>query len=325
MKQLLLVLILLPQFLWAEDSPQSRWGFMGHQRINRLAIFTLPPEMIAFYKKNIRFIVEHSVAPDQRRYAVVGEAPKHFIDLDIYGDSATYKLPFYWKDAVEKFSEDSLMKHGIVPWHIQSMKFQLTKAFQEKDAYRILKISAEMGHYIADANVPLHTSSNYNGQKTNQLGIHAFWESRLVELFSGNYNFFVGQAEYLSKPTLRIWENVRKANACLDSVLVFEQTLNKNSNPNLKYSIIERNGQNVKDFSKDYSRKYHLMLSNQVERQMCSAIKMTGDFWLTSWIDAGQPDLKEIINWKISEKQAKEDTQAWTDWLENNVPARAEN
>ncbi|MCI0750948.1 MAG: S1/P1 Nuclease, partial [Flammeovirgaceae bacterium] len=50
------------------------WGFFAHQRINKLAVFTLPPELIGFYKKNIQFITEASVNPDRRRYFFVEEA-----------------------------------------------------------------------------------------------------------------------------------------------------------------------------------------------------------------------------------------------------------
>jgi hypothetical protein len=94
------------------------WGFFAHKKINQLAVFTLPPEMIGFYKKNIDYLIEESVAPDRRRYAVQGEAPRHYIDLDQYGDSAVFKLPIHWKEAVEKFGEDSLMERGIVVWQI---------------------------------------------------------------------------------------------------------------------------------------------------------------------------------------------------------------
>ena len=158
-------------------SPPVSWGFFGHQRINRLAVFTLPPEMFRFYKKHIDFVTENAVNPDQRRYAVKEEAPRHFIDLDNYSDSLQKVLPTYsWKDVTEKISEDTLNKHGIVPWHINFMKYQLTEAFRKKDVRKILILSADIGHYIADANVPLHTTRNYNGQLTNQLGIHGFWE-----------------------------------------------------------------------------------------------------------------------------------------------------
>jgi len=58
------------------------WGFFGHKRINRMAVFTLPPELVGFYKYHIEYITEHAVDPDKRRYAVEGEAPRHYIDID---------------------------------------------------------------------------------------------------------------------------------------------------------------------------------------------------------------------------------------------------
>ena len=61
------------------------WGFFGHKKINRVAVFTIPDsELFQFYKKNIDFLTEHAVDPDKRRYAVKGEAEKHFIDIDHY-------------------------------------------------------------------------------------------------------------------------------------------------------------------------------------------------------------------------------------------------
>ena len=66
---------------------ESSWGFYAHKQINRLAVFTLPSEMIGFYKHFVQDIKENAVNPDMRRYAVKNEAPRHYIDLDVYGDS----------------------------------------------------------------------------------------------------------------------------------------------------------------------------------------------------------------------------------------------
>ncbi|MFN8355363.1 MAG: zinc dependent phospholipase C family protein [Spirosomataceae bacterium] len=299
------------------------WGFFAHQRINRLAIFTLPPEMMPFYKKHLQYLMENSVRPDMRRYAVKDEAPRHYIDADIYGDSALYKLPLFWKDAVAKYTEDTLMAYGIVPWHIQRMKFQLTDAFRDKDVKRILRLSAEIGHYIGDANVPLHTTSNYNGQQTRQEGIHGFWESRLPELFINEYDFFVGKAEYLEKPHLAAWKAVRQANACLDSVLVFERELTTHFGENRKYVMEERNGVLTKNYSQDFSRAYQTKLHQQVERQMRRAIKMIGDFWYTCWIDAGQPDLSALL-YQASDQDKKDDETEEKSWLQKIFNVRKE-
>ena len=60
------------------------WGFYAHKKANRYAVFTLPEELIGFYKKNIDYITEHSVDADKRRYAIKQEAPRHYIDIDVY-------------------------------------------------------------------------------------------------------------------------------------------------------------------------------------------------------------------------------------------------
>ncbi|MEZ4740473.1 MAG: hypothetical protein R2818_14210 [Flavobacteriales bacterium] len=125
----------------------NAWGFYGHKRINRMACFTLPPEMFGFYKRHIDFVSDHAVDPDRRRYAVVGEAPRHYIDIDHYavGDQDPFEVvPRKWDDAVAKFSEDTLQAYGIVPWHIQVMFGRLVSAFQRGDVDRIL--SGVSGH-----------------------------------------------------------------------------------------------------------------------------------------------------------------------------------
>ncbi|MFT7420619.1 MAG: hypothetical protein ACI9QN_001545, partial [Arcticibacterium sp.] len=202
------------------------WGFYAHQRINRLAVYTLPEEMIGFYKANIDYVTENAVNPDKRRYAVEGEAPRHYIDLDYYPKHIQKDLAsLSWSKAVAKYTEDTLNAYGVVPWHVVRMKFQLTDAFVKKDLRNILRISADVGHYIADAHVPLHTTENYNGQLTGQLGIHGFWESRLPELYTKDYSFWVGKADYIDNIHDRIWDVVLSSHACLDSVFSFEKEL----------------------------------------------------------------------------------------------------
>lgn len=270
------------------------WGFYAHKKINRMAVFILPPEMIGFYKLHLNYIEEEAVAPDRRRYAVEGEAPRHYIDVDVYGDSAVYKLPRYWADAVDVYTEDTLLAYGTVPWHIQKVAYNLTYAFKVGDVRSILKLSADIGHYIADAHVPLHTTENYNGQLTGQRGIHGLWESRLPELFADEYNFLVGSAAYLPNIQMSAWEAVMSAHEAVDSVLVFERTLTDQFPSGKKYGYEERGNRTIKVYSKSFSARYHSLLANQVERQMRKAIKMIGDVWFTCWVNAGQPNLLEL-------------------------------
>ena len=165
MKYLFLIFSIAVSLSVTHLPKRAMWGFFGHKKINRISIFTLPNEMFGFYKEHIEYITEHAVDPDKRRYAVDGEAPCHYIDLDHFylkGEDPYKIMPKTWKAAVEKFSEDTLQAYGIVPWHIQRMKYRLQKAFERKNVDLILKYSADIGHYIGDAHVPLHTTENYN-------------------------------------------------------------------------------------------------------------------------------------------------------------------
>jgi len=283
----------------------TSWGFFAHKQINRMAVFTLPSEMIRFYKNNIDFITEHAVDPDKRRYSDSLEAPRHFLDADHYGVSPFDSIPEKWEDAVAKYSVKTLNSHGIVPWNIQKAYYALVEAFKKQDSSRILHSSADLGHYIADAHVPLHVTQNYNGQLTKQSGLHAFWESRLPELFSNKYNFFVGKAKYIEDPLKEAWKIVRNTFSYKDSVLLIEARLNKSFPPSLKYTFAMRNGKVDKQYSEEYSKRYHDALNGMVERQMRSSILDVGSFWYSAWVDAGQPDMNSLKRSMVTAEEKK--------------------
>ena len=262
------------------------WGFWAHQKINRMAVFTLPPDMIGFYKRNIEYITVHAVDPDKRRYAYKEEAPRHYLDADHYGEHPFDSLPVYWNDAIRKYTEDTLQAYGIVPWWVNTMLGRLTTAFKNQDAEKILHLSADIGHYIADAHVPLHCTENYNGQMTNQVGIHGFWESRIPELFGENYDCFTGRAVYIAKPQEYIWDVLKASYAAHDSVLNFERELNHRFSPDQKYAYEQRGSTTVKTYSQAYSADYDKMLNGQVERRMREAILTVGRFGYTAWVNA---------------------------------------
>ncbi len=384
----------------SEQHNNPIWGFFGHKRINRMAVFTLPPEMMVFYKKNIEFITEHAVDPDKRRYATKHEAPRHFMDLDRYGKAPFDNLPRNWTDALAKFTDiyivknqkdtikfldnekssvgkkfivfksdyikkklhldsitidkrtykrffqlnvernfyeddwqvpvDSLKKlfasiglsiacdavfakenfsqHGIVPYNLQRVQEKLTDAFRKKDVTKILRMSAEIGHYIGDAHVPLHTTENYNGQLTNQNGIHGFWESRIPELYADDeYDFFVGKAEYMERPDKQYWDIVLKSHEYVDSVLIIEKDLSKIFPTDRQFCFEERLGKTIRTQCSEYTRAYSERLAGMVEARMRSSILSVGSAWQTAWIDAGQPDLSKILDENAVTKTAEDE------------------
>jgi len=281
----------------------SSWGFFAHKRINRIAVFTLPKAMAGFYEANIDFITEHAVDPDKKRYVDSLEAPRHFLDADHYGKRPFMKLPVKWKAAVKKYSEDTIKKYGTVPWEIQYQYYRLVDAFKRHDTTDILKTSANLGHYVADAHVPLHLTMNFDGQLTHQTGIHALWESRLPELFSDRYNYNVGKAKYIENPLNEAFKICRSSFKCVDSVLRFERLIGKSFSKTQKYQVIRRNNKNAQDYSETYAKAYHTVLNGMVERRMRSSILEIGSFWYSAWVDAGQPDLNKLIAHRVTKEQ----------------------
>lgn len=288
------------------------WGFFAHRKINQYAVFLLPPEMMVLYKTHINFLEEHAVDPDKRRYAIPEEGPRHYIDIDHYGTYPYDSLPRKWNDAVAKYSEDTLNTYGVVPWWLQTMLYRLTTAFKEKNQARILKYSAEIGHYIADSHVPLHATKNHNGQYTDQKGIHGFWESRIPELLAekdpttAGWDFFIGKAEFIKNPADFIWARVMESAAAADTVLKFEKELSLSFPPDQRFAFEDRNGVMIRQYSSSYSKAYNDKLKGMVERRMRQSIFAVASFWYTAWVNAGQPDLAKLSNKNFSLEDLKE-------------------
>lgn len=353
------------------DDPE--WGFYGHRKINRMAVFTLPQGMIRFYKKNIEYITEHAVDPDKRRYATKHEAVRHYIDIDSWGEQPFKEVPRIFEDALIKYGEfrlldpngdtiiaqqtyssdsitfsidgqevayvtdafrqlfraevmplyyedqwliasdtlselmgpdlvrydleiiDHFSGEGILPYHMVRMYYRLIDAFKHQDASRILRISAEFGHYIGDAHVPLHTTKNYNGQLTDQIGIHAFWESRLPELFADEqYSFLVGRAEQITKPTTYFWNIVYRSHKLLEDVLESEMELRSIFPEDKQLCYDERLERTIRTQCPEFAEAYHRKLDGMVENRMQDAIHSIGSVWYSAWIEAGQPDLDNL-------------------------------
>lgn len=385
-----LLTLLLISFTFDKPYRTAEWGFFAHRRINRLAVFTLPPELILFYKTYLEYITEHAVDPDKRRYATRHEAPRHYIDLDHWGVYPFTDIPREWLDALVRFSKlsvikeggdtlvlfdhhritwqndalvfteifdrragcdslaisdyrrffrrlllpqyyedewlvscdslavllgqridcravvvtDRLSEHGILPYHLQQMQARLTEAFRRGESRAVLRLSAEIGHYIADAHVPLHTTKNYNGQLTGQEGIHAFWESRIPELFAdAQYDFFVGKARYIRDPIGYFWRMVLDSHRLAGRVLAVERELRASFPADRQYCFEQRRQATVRTQCADYAAAFQQRLGGMVEARMRDAVQAVGSAWYTAWVDAGQPDLTHLEYPELEERQ----------------------
>ncbi len=285
----------------------SGWGFLVHRTVNQLAIYPLPKNLRLFFYQNKEDMVRNSVRPDERRNSDKEEAPRHFIDAEAYGDSSLWKMPYGWDEAVKKYTKDSLEKYGYVPYVVMRMKERLTAAMRAGTKDSILFYAADMGHYIADAHVPLHTTINYDGQLTGQQGLHSLWESTVPELELTNYNLHNRhRPRYLRHADEAIWNACRGGFQLLDSLFKKEKEVSQNFTDSTKYRYQMRNGRQSRRYSTAFARAYAAALGSTVNEQLLRSARLITDFWYTCWMDAGKPDLAALVNAEVTTENKKE-------------------
>ncbi len=227
-----------------------------------------------------------------------------FIFLDRYSTSISLEqleVKSHLRDNTTTYEElifqNDFVSYGVLPYFLEDYYRILVKVITKGELESILKVSADIGHYIGDAHVPLHTTENYNGQLTNQLGIHAFWESRLPELFAHDeYDMLVGKAEYITDKKAYFWKIVMDSHFLLEEVLKDELEIKSTFPEDKQFCFDNRNESTVRTQCPEYSAAYHKALDGMVERRMQDAILSIGSIWFSAWVDAGQPDLSSLVD-----------------------------
>lgn len=300
----------------------SGWGFLVHRTTTQLAVYHLPKKLQAFFDENKDYLVKYAVRPDLRRNTDKKEGPRHFIDLEAYGDSAAGKMPLSWNRAVAMYTKDTLEKYGYVPYQVMFMKDRLTNAFHSGNRDSILFYAADIAHYIEDANVPLHTTMNHDGQLTNQKGLHSLWETTIPEIELTNYDLYSShKATYLKHPDRTIWNAVRTAHQLLPQLFNEEREASKGFTDETKYRIQVRNGQESKSFTSDFARAYSQRLGNTINRQLLRSANMVADFWYTAWVDGGRPNLAQLLKEPWTKPKQKEWLREYRSFKNNSLLA----
>jgi len=321
MKKLVLSLGLAALLLGPAAPAARAWGFLGHRVITQVAIYELPAGMQAFYFRHMAELVRLSTAPDERRNQDPTEGPKHFIDLDHYSEDNPFaRVPRVYDEAVGKFSADTLKKYGTVPWVVIETKNKLAAAFSERDTVGIIRYSAELSHYTADAFVPLHTTVNYDGQLTGQTGLHALWESQLPERYLTAYKLNGEEAKVLKDPLASIWGVIQGSYGFLTATYDLESKVSKGFTPQTKYTFSHRFGKTQRRYSDAFADAYEKEVGGQVAFLLKGASPMVASMWLTAWQEGGRPDLDKLMAPpKLSKDEKERLTTQLKAWKENNL------
>lgn len=272
----------------AASMPAFGWGFWGHREITARAIELLPEELSGFFQKHRDYIVKHCVDPDlvQRRDSL--EQYNHYIDIDHYGSYPFAGLPRNSDEAVAKFGADTLRVYGLMPWKIAEFTHRLSEAMRFGDEQAILHRAAYLAHYVEDAHVPLHTVLNYDGQFTNQHGLHSRFESDVPQRYAKDYQFdFPEQLLPIDDPLGFAFETILNSYSHAATILSADSLARAVIPPDKLTMIVEKEGKQG-----EYFERFSRGLGDLPRSRMEASIVDVARYWYTAWILAGKPALR---------------------------------
>ena len=256
------------------------WGEKGHQVISKNAVMLLPKEMASF-KAWKDYMVEHASDADIRRKTDKTEAPRHYIDIDFYKEFLNGKMIENEDELISKYGDSTVTANGILPWTTQETLNSLTVALKEKNRDKALIYAADLGHYVADGHQPMHTTVNYNGQLTDQKGVHFRYEVTMVDMHIDTLEDVVDSSNinYIKDPLSFIFNYISNANSVNDVLLDADKLAHQET------------GSTESD---DYYRIMWFRTKYVTEMQFKTAEEDLSSLLYTAWVNAGKPTFSDI-------------------------------
>lgn len=274
--------LLSASLLWCLITPAFAWGFDAHRSITRYAVANLPRGTTLYdtFTPLIGQLQEASLAPDIRRDSTPGEDIKHYLDADLLEPYPFTSFPLSRSRAEAVFGQEELEQAGVAPWALQASYRRLVEAFRSGDRQAVLTAAGDTAHYLEDLHVPYHTTENYDGQLTGNEGIHARFESGMIERFWQDSLFKPQTAPPLKDAPLAAAFEVTRT-SCGFLKLVNQADL----------AVLARHEPESDAY---YRALWESSAGTVAKQQMNLATLNVARFWLSAWVDAGRPELETL-------------------------------
>lgn len=266
--------LIVVAFLY-EDA--SGWGANGHRFINRNAVYHLPGQMLLFIQDS-SFFAQHASDADGRvnssDTSMYAEAPRHYLDIDDYPDF--HNLPRSMDTLIALYGWERVKDNGTLPWATQWNMDSLVNQLRRGDWTRAYLTASDVGHYAGDAHHPLHNTKNYNGQYSNNYGIHSRYESSMINTYLSQLYITPDSAHYVADKSNFIFDYILHSNSLVDTVLHGDTYAkaasgwNGSGTPPASY------------YAALWSYTGVITLA-----QMQRATEVLANLWYTAWVDAG--------------------------------------
>lgn len=252
------------------------WGENAERLIAGKAIETLPPDIRGFFEANRDFLSHHATDPlDQLAKSPTTERRNEYLYLDHYGKFPFDALPRDYKAATEKFSKSKLEASGVLPWQIGVYSQKLTAAMRDHDWEEVRLDAADLAAYVAQAHDPFHTTENFDGHLSGQMGVDQRFGTNLIDRYSMFFPMRPNDASFLQDPTDHAFDECMSAHAALENILLADR----------------RAREGLTDYTDEYYDRFYNLAGAILIRQLSDAASDVGSYWLTAWINAGRPQL----------------------------------
>ncbi|MGB0868548.1 MAG: zinc dependent phospholipase C family protein [Flavobacteriales bacterium] len=264
------------------------WGFYGHKFITDWSLQSVPKELndlLYPYKEELK---KKSILPDILKNIEPQEYAHHYIDLEEYD---TIISTHFNLDSCVKI--ETCWNKGVLPFILLKEYNKLINSYKTQNIQRVIHQCGVLSHYAQDLCVPFHTTKNYDGQLTNQHGIHALWETYLPEKFSNQYMLFGLKAQYETNVEERVMQEMYNSHRYVDRILKkhleCQQELKEKT-----FGFFIRHSKQQKGYSSDFMDCFHEKTNMEIENQLKQSIQLTSDLWYSAWISAGKPKFNTV-------------------------------
>ena len=233
----------------------------------------LPEEMTEFKDWN-SYLADHASDPDYRKGDDPTEGPKHYIDIDNYPEFTTGTIPQDLDHLIEVYGVNFVNDNGYLPWATINTYDSLVVAFQNRDWEKAKFFAADLGHYVGDGFMPLHVTRNYDGQFTDNKGIHGRFESDMINRFINSIDISKSEIDDIEIVEDYIFNYLYENHVYVDSIMEADD-YGKSVNSNT-YST------EYLDAMWDFSEEFTVEILN-------ASTKAFSSIFYAAWDEAGRP------------------------------------
>lgn len=226
--------------------------------------------------------------PDYRKDKDREEYYRHFIDLERYGAFPFSDLDLDYERMVRRFGRKKVVENGIVLWAAEKTFNQLLEAFRRQNLKQILLYSSDLSHYVADLHQPLHTTENYNGQLTGQLGIHFRFEIDLLDQYIDEIHFSQASPIDLGPVLPALHDTALESYVWVDNILLADRRIVSGLRIDRKQYL--EKGKNRKAYPEQYFTRLFEEAGTVTEDRLNRAAHRLASLWWMAWEKAGSLD-----------------------------------